>query len=384
MSKRPVIHAGFEELTAWCAQRGERSFRARQVWEWLFARRATEFAQMTDISSSLRLDLDAHFLPFSSRVEAVRQTADETRKLLVLLADSHTVECVLMSEGKRRTVCVSTQVGCGMGCVFCASGLDGVRRNLDTHEIVEQFLHARNSLPPAEHLTHAVIMGMGEPLANLNNLLDALEIVCRPDGLNLGQRHVTISTVGLPSRIRQLADARKGYHLAVSLHAPDDRLRNQLVPTNTKTGIGAIVSAADYFARRSGRQVTYEYVLLRDINDSPQHASRLSGLLQARRAHINLIPYNPVPGLPYGTPRSESVKQFRERLSRSGLSVKVRKTKGRRIDAACGQLRLSQRPAGSAVRAGPPTALDLIQLHAAPPRPPHALIEEDRGHGRYT
>jgi 23S rRNA (adenine2503-C2)-methyltransferase len=330
------------------------------------AKRATSFHQMTDIPHGIRAALALEFTVFSSQV-AVRCTADDTRKLLLTLADGQQIESVLLSESKRRTVCVSTQVGCGMGCVFCASGLDGVMRNLEVHEIIEQFLHARNLLEPQEKLTHAVIMGMGEPLANLDNLLAALAIVCSTNGLNVSQRHITISTVGLPARIRQLADAQKGYHLAVSLHAPGDELRDRLVPTNAKTGIEAICAAADYFAKRTGRQVTYEYVLLREVNDQAEHARALAGLLKGRQAHVNLIPYNPVPGLAYTTPRSESVQHFAATLRRSGLSVKVRKTKGRKIDAACGQLRLTaQRPA-NAVRLGGASALDLISLDAAAP-----------------
>jgi 23S rRNA (adenine2503-C2)-methyltransferase len=271
-----------------------------------------------------------------------------------------------------------------MGCVFCASGLDGVQRNLATHEIVEQFLHARNLLARDQHLTHAVIMGMGEPLANLANLLSALHAICDPSGLNLGQRHVTISTVGLPDRMRQLADADKGYHLAVSLHAPDDELRNQIVPTNTKTGIEAIIAAADYFANRTGRQVTYEYVLLRDINDRVSHAKALSRLLAGRDCHINLIPYNPVSGLRYETPRSESVSQFRDMLRGAGLSVKVRKTKGRNIDAACGQLRLAKPHVAIEVRSQQPAALDVISLPVTLTKPLTGRPEEYRGHDRHT
>jgi 23S rRNA (adenine2503-C2)-methyltransferase len=361
-----IIQVGIDGLTEWCAQQSQPPFRARQVWQWIFSRRATHFAQMTDLPLPLRGTLESRFRVMSSRVAEVRETTDSTRKLLVELADRDSVESVLMTEGNRRTVCISTQVGCAMGCVFCASGLDGVRRNLEPHEIVEQFLHARNLLGPEQHLTHAVIMGMGEPLANLRNLLGALEIVCSSDGLNLGQRRVTISTVGLPEAMRRLAHAQMGYHLAVSLHAPTDELRNRLVPTNEKTGLDAILTAADYFAERTKRQVTFEYVLLRDINDSAEHARQLARLLGERPAHVNLIPYNPVADLRYDTPRSDSSRHFAEVLRRAGLSVKIRKTKGRKIDAACGQLRLSRAPAGDPVRLEPPTALNGIPLDASP------------------
>jgi 23S rRNA (adenine2503-C2)-methyltransferase len=368
MRKFPLLQCDSNGLTGWLAARGQPAYRARQVLKWVFQRRARAFEEMTDLPHELRHVLAAEFCVFGSAIETVRATSDDTRKLLVRLADGQAIECVLLTEEKRRTVCVSTQVGCGMACVFCASGLDGVLRNLEAYEIVEQFLHARNLLGPDEHLSHAVIMGMGEPLANLDNLLAALDVVCSPDGLNLGQRHVTISTVGLPPRIRQLADAGKGYHLAVSLHAPDDELRNQLVPPNAKIGIDAVLEAADYFAERTGRQVTYEYVLLRDVNDSAEHARTLARRLAARKVHVNLIPYNPVAGLPYATPRSESVREFAETLRRAGLSVKVRKTKGRKIDAACGQLRLTAKhEAGIAERSSASMALQLISSDPAEP-----------------
>jgi 23S rRNA (adenine2503-C2)-methyltransferase len=340
--KSAVLSIGPAELAAWCENHSQPHYRAKQILAWVLQRRAREFAEMTDLPRSLRSALAQELVALSSNVDAVRETADHTRKLLVRLADGQSVECVLMAEADRRTVCVSTQVGCGMGCVFCASGLDGVLRNLESHEIIEQFAHARNLLPADERLTHAVVMGMGEPLANLDNLLAALEVVCSADGLGLSQRHVTISTVGLPPRIRQLAEAGRGYHLAVSLHAPDDELRRRLVPPSTKIGIAAIVESADYFAARTGRQVTYEYVLLRDVNDTAAHAKRLARLLSPRNVHVNLIPYNPVPGLPYETPRADSVHGFKATLEHAGLSVKVRKTKGRRIEAACGQLRLQR------------------------------------------
>ena len=342
MAQRPILALEPQQLTRWFASQGEPAYRARQVLGWIFQRRARSFKEKTELPQQLRALLAAEFALFSSHVDATRTTSDSTRKLLVRLADGQAVECVLMSEGKRRTVCVSTQIGCGMACAFCASGLEGVLRNLESHEIVEQFVHARNLLPAGDELTHSVIMGMGEPLANLEHLLTALDVVCSPHGLRLGQRKITISTVGLPGRIRQLAEFGRGYHLAVSLHAPHDELRNRLVPLNAKTGIRAILDAADDFFERTGRQVTFEYVLLRDVNDSPEQARALAQLLSPRKVHVNLIPYNPVHGLPFQTPRAENIQRFSERLRQAGLSVKVRKTKGRTIDAACGQLRLQE------------------------------------------
>jgi 23S rRNA (adenine2503-C2)-methyltransferase len=229
-----------------------------------------------------------------------------------------------------------------MGCVFCASGLKGVERNLTSGEIFEQILHLRNLLPPGKSITHVVVMGMGESLANLDNLIFALDRLCtaRADlGLGLSQRRVTISTVGLPEKIRKLAKLNRQYHLAVSLHAPTEKLRNKLVPVNEKVGLGAVLEAADFYFQTTGRQVTYEYVLLHDVNDRPQDAKTLAKQLQGKKAHVNLIPYNPVPGLPFNRPAPEAISRFLAALRERGVSATVRKTKGQAIDAACGQLR---------------------------------------------
>jgi 23S rRNA (adenine2503-C2)-methyltransferase len=266
-------------------------------------------------------------------------SATGANKLLISLHDGRTIECVLLTEESRRTVCLSTQVGCAMGCVFCASGLEGVERNLTSSEMMEELLHCRNRLPAEERLSHIVVMGMGEPLANLDSLLETLDWATSPTGLGISARHVTISTVGLPKRIRALADAGKSYHLAVSLHAPHESLRRQIVPTAEKISLDELLSAADYFREKTGRQVTFEYVLLADINDAPEQARELVQLLGRRDAFVNLIPFNPVADLPYRTPRPERIQAFAGILRRAGISIKTRKRKGSAINAACGQLR---------------------------------------------
>jgi 23S rRNA (adenine2503-C2)-methyltransferase len=321
-------------------ERGEPAYRARQVLDWVIRRRAESFEPMSDLPRSLRQRLDAEWTVFGSRVVYHDVAPDGTDKLVLACRDGRRIECVLMTEGPRRTVCLSTQVGCGMGCVFCASGLKGVERNLGVDEILEQVLHLRNLLPPEETVTHLVVMGMGESLANLANLVAALDRLCSPhEGLGISQRRVTISTVGLPEKIRRLADLDRHYHLAVSLHAPTEDLRNRLVPVNEAIGLGAVLAAADAYFQRTGRQVTYEYVLLSGINDRPADAQALARLLATRRAHVNLITYNPVAGLPFDRPDPEAVSRFVAILRDRGVSVTVRKTKGRAIDAACGQLR---------------------------------------------
>lgn len=337
--KPAILDRSLDELVSWLADHGEPALRARQIHRWLVAGRAETFEEMSDLPKLLRPKLAAEFQPFSTAIARRQVSSDGTTKLLLRLHDGTYIECVMIPEGDRRTACISTQVGCGMGCVFCASGLNGVDRNLTVGEMLEQLIRLHSSLAHGERLTGIVVMGMGEPLANLDRLLQALAIACHKDGLNIGARHVTISTVGLPAKIRQLADAKKQYHLAVSLHAPNDALRNRIVPTNKSIGMDAILDAADYFFATTGRQVTYEYVLLGGMNDRPEDAKELSRLLQGRKAHVNLIPFNEVDGLPYRRPHPAEIPVFVSILERHGINVKVRKRKGADIDAACGQLR---------------------------------------------
>jgi 23S rRNA (adenine2503-C2)-methyltransferase len=365
-----LLDVSEDALRDWLAERGEKPMRARQLRRWLLVRGAESFDEMTDLPKTLRQQLAEAFVPLSSRIAMHHRASDDTHKLLIELRDHKRIECVLIQDEGRRTACISTQVGCGMGCVFCASGLDGVDRNLTVGEIVEQLVRLRNLPRPAmsaaisgglrvqapsppvplpagegrnavERLTHIVVMGMGEPLANLDNLLEALEIATAKEGLGIGARHITISTVGLPTKIRRLADLGKQYHLAVSLHAPNEELRTTIVPTNDKTGLYEILAAAEYYFEKTGRQVTFEYVLLHGINDDARHAQQLAALLRSRRAHVNLIPFNDVEGLPYRRPTTESLQSFTNVLHQNGISVKVRKRKGSQIDAACGQLRRS-------------------------------------------
>jgi 23S rRNA (adenine2503-C2)-methyltransferase len=338
-----------EQLAAWLAERGLPGYRAGQIRRWVFASGAADFAAMTDLPKRLREQLADEFRIWTARVAAGQQADDGTEKLLLELADGERVECVLLRDDRgHRTICISTQVGCAMGCAFCATGLDGLVRNLSTGEIVEQMLRLGRLLPEGERITHVVVMGMGEPLANLDRLLPALAEATRSDGLGIGARRITVSTVGLPKPMRRLADLDCRYHLAVSLHAPDDALRNRLVPANRKTRIAPILAAADDYFERTGRRVTFEYVLLAEVNDRPHHARRLAALLEGRPSLVNVIPYNRVPGLPYRTPTAGATAAFVETLERAGLSVKVRYRKGDRIDAACGQLRCGKRNAAEA------------------------------------
>lgn len=336
-----IIAALSETLKPWLQRQQQPAFRYGQILHWLFARRAGEFSEMTDLPQSLRAALQEHFQLWTTEISTHKTAADGTEKLLLRLADHHQVECVLLRDGPRRTICISTQVGCAMGCVFCASGLAGVKRNLSHDEIVQQMLRLQRLLPPDERLSHIVVMGMGEPLANLDQLLPALDWAHREQGLGISARRITISTVGLPTSIDRLARLAVPYQLAISLHASNDQLRNRLVPVNKNVGLAAIMESADRYFAVSGRRLTFEYVLLAGVNDRAEDASQLAKLLSGRNALLNVIPYNSVAGLPYATPSAATVSRFCGSLTSRGIQVQIRQRKGDEIDAACGQLRRS-------------------------------------------
>ena len=336
-----LLEPKLESLNLWLAKHGYPAYRAKQVRNWVFERRARGFDDMTDLPKKLREDLARDFTLWTAKVVTHSKCEDGTEKLLLELADGGRIECVLLRDGIRRSICISSQVGCAMGCVFCASGLDGVDRNLTAGEMVEQMLLLQRLLPIDERLSHVVVMGMGEPLANVENLLPALAEATSDSGLAISPRRITISTVGLPKAIRRLAEVEPRYHLAVSIHAPNDELRNQIVPVNKSIGLEEILAAADEYFEASGRRLTFEYVLLADLNDGPVHAHQLVALLRGRTAMLNVIPYNPVAGLPYRTPSAVAQTRFREILERGGINVQFRERKGDKINAACGQLRRS-------------------------------------------
>jgi 23S rRNA (adenine2503-C2)-methyltransferase len=333
------------ELSAILTGLGLPRFCFRQLRRWIFARKATSFDEMTDLSKETRKVLTEQFGTIFQGRELTRfRSVDLTEKLLIEWSDGERVECVLLRDNRNhRTACISTQIGCAMGCLFCASGMDGFVRNLTRGEILEQFLRLNLLLPDHERLTHVVVMGIGEPLLNLDALLSALDEVTALDGLNLSVRRVTISTVGITSGIRKLAESvacnGKGYKLAISLHAPNDELRTQIVPQNRFSGIDEILKASDDYFERTGRRVTFEYILIAGLNDQPEHVRQLVHLLKHRTAIVNLIPLNPVLGLNYETPSAKAVTWFAGQLELQGISVKIRFRKGDKIEAACGQLR---------------------------------------------
>ncbi|MFM7129998.1 MAG: 23S rRNA (adenine(2503)-C(2))-methyltransferase RlmN [bacterium] len=330
--------------TDWLKAAGQAAFRAGQISKWIVERRATSFEAMTDLPKALRDKLAEEFSVYSLNIIRRQESQDGTCKMLLEAPDGGTIECVLMPDDERVSVCISSQIGCGMGCVFCASGLGGLKRNLTTGEILQQVLILRNQLPPERTVSHIVVMGMGESLANLDQLIPALDWICSAKGLGISQRRVTISTVGLPEKIEKLAELDRQYHLAISLHAATPELRDKLIPVNQKVGLEPVMQAAGDYFNKTGRQVTYEYILLGGVNDRPEDATALVKLLRGRKSHVNLIPYNPVDELVWKGPLTENVLAFRDALRAGGLSVTIRKRRGRDIDAACGQLRRQNQP----------------------------------------
>jgi 23S rRNA (adenine2503-C2)-methyltransferase len=331
-------------------------FRGRQVREWVYGKHVSDPAQMTNLSALDRKALGAGFVFENATILKQQQSEDGTLKLLLGWnkdgepATSVTdiqAETVMIPDSDRRTACVSSQVGCPVGCRFCASGIGGVKRNLTAAQIVEQVIALNTALAKANpalpardnRINHIVFMGMGEPLANYANLMQAIHVLHDPECLNIGGRKITVSTVGVPAKMRELANEELPINLAISLHAPDEALRRKLIPWAEHFSIDEILSAARYYFDQTGREITLEYILLAQVNDQPDHARQLAKLCRTLRANVNLIRYNEVDGLPFGRPKAHDVVVFQEILRDNGVNAHVRKSRGRDIDAACGQLR---------------------------------------------
>lgn len=326
-------------LEAWLEARGEPAYRARQLRAALY--RGANFQEMGELPAGLRGALAGSFR--SASLEPVAESVGDrgmTTKVLYRLDGGHTVEAVVMRYPRRSTLCISSQVGCPVGCPFCATGQGAFGRNLSRHEIVEQALDARRRLAAeGRSLTHVVFMGMGEPLANYSSVLAAVREIASPEGLGISPRRIVISTSGLVARIERLAAEGLPLTLAISLHAARDELRDVLVPINRSHPLAELIPRARAYAERTGRRVSYEWVLLEGVNDSGRDARELGRLLDPRTSHVNLIPFNPVSGTPYKAPEAARVKAFADLVRAQRLNVTVRDTRGREADAACGQLR---------------------------------------------
>ena len=338
---RPLPDMSETELGKWLEAADQPPYRARQIADWLFRRRARSMDEMTDLPLELRRRLAAEFVARSGR-EVTRSVApDGTAKLLLAWPDGATTECVMIpGAGARRTVCLSTQVGCDVGCTFCASGIGGSQRDLTVGEVLEQALAVGDLLAADdERVSHIVFMGMGEPLANYDVTVAAARRLNDPHGLGIAQRRITISTVGLPKQIERLAGEGLQATLAVSLHAPDDELRRQLIPWAQGIPLARLLAACHRYFERTGREVTFEYCLLAGVNDRPEHAARLAEIARELRAHVNLLMYNPVTTLPYQRPSRNAAIDFLKRLRAAGVNAHLRESRGLEADAACGQLR---------------------------------------------
>ena len=328
-----------EQISGW----GWPKFRAQQVRQWVYDKLVADPAQMTNLSARDRQLLAERVTFCTSDVTADQASSDGTRKLLLTWPTGAAAETVMIPDGDRRTACVSSQVGCPVGCKFCASGLNGVKGNLTAGQIVEQIFRLNLLLASKqERITNIVFMGMGEPLANYANVLTAVRILHDPECFNIGARRITISTVGVPAKMRELANEDLPINLAISLHAPNEDLRKELIPWAEHFALDDILDAARFYFDRTGREITLEYILLSGVNDKPANARQLARLGRTLRANSNLISYNQVEVLPFTRPRSSDVMNFQEILRANGVNAHVRKSRGRDIDAACGQLRRKQ------------------------------------------
>jgi len=355
-AKRPLTGETLESLTASLTAAGEKPFRAAQVLDWVYKKRARSWEEMSNLPKALRAWLEGEFTLMPASLVLNRHSADVTDKLLLELEDKSLIETVIIRapqdgvglDHSRKTICISTQVGCAMGCVFCASGLAGLKRDMSAGEIVAQLLQvcyaedlrtprARAELASFDNI---VVMGMGEPLANYDALVRALTIVNAEWGLGFGARRITVSTSGLVPKIIKLADEPIGFRLAISLHGATDEVRSRIMPVNKAYPLAKLLPAVKTFTERHGRMVTLEFILIAEVNDTPDQARRLRDIALDLHAHVNLIPYNTVEGLPWQRPELSRQIAFAEILDRAGVSVTLRREKGHDIAAACGQLRL--------------------------------------------
>jgi 23S rRNA (adenine2503-C2)-methyltransferase len=345
-AKRSIHSLLLDDIETYLGTQNERPYRAKQIVEWLYEKRVGSFADMSDLPQALRERLAEEFTFGNLETVRVLGSKDTTRKFLFRLGDGNLIEAVLIpaspalygERSDRRTICVSTQVGCAYGCKFCASGLDGFSRNLDASEIVQQLLAVEKA--SGERIDNVVFMGMGEPLANFTNVVRAIRIINAPWGLEIGARHITVSTSGLAPQIKKLADEPLQSRLAISLHGATDEVRNKIMPVNRKYNLTTLLAACDYYASRKKQRIYFEYILIAGVNDAEEQAHLLAGYARRLGARVNLIPYNTVEGLEWSRPTREKQEQFLAIVRHYGVVATLRREKGHDIDAACGQLRL--------------------------------------------
>ncbi len=329
------------ELTLLMEEMGEKAFRAGQVYEWIHGKQARSYEEMSNLSKELRLRLDQQWPLYGVRPVRVQESAiDGTRKYLFALEDGMLIESVWMKYHHGNSVCISSQVGCRMGCKFCASTLDGLGRNLRASEMLDQIYYITGDT--GERVSNVVVMGMGEPLDNYENLLRFLELLTDENGLHISQRNVTVSTCGLADRIRELAGEDLQITLAISLHAATDERRRRIMPIANRYSIRELMAACREYYQKTGRRLTFEYSLIAGVNDSQEDAELLAGLARPLGAHVNLIPVNPVRERGMAAPERRKVVEFQKKLEKNGINGTIRRELGRDIDGACGQLRRRQ------------------------------------------
>ncbi|MDD3396428.1 MAG: 23S rRNA (adenine(2503)-C(2))-methyltransferase RlmN [Acidaminococcaceae bacterium] len=343
MTQQELFGTTLEEMQQALLPLGFKKFRAEQIFRWLYEKAASSFAEMTNLSKEQRTQLENNFTILPGQLKVVREqrsTDGLTTKVLLGFPDGNCVETVLMQHDYGYSVCVSSQVGCNMNCSFCASGLQGMVRNLTCGEILAQIYYFQHSLAEqGARVSRVVVMGSGEPMLNLEAVLQALQLLHADHGLGISYRNMTISTCGIIPGIATLIERGTKINLAISLHAPNDELRTELMPINKKYNYADVVEMAERYAQTSGRQVMYEYILIDKLNDSEEMARQLVTLLRRKLAVVNLIPANPVPEKGYRRPRPEAVNNFFQVLKKANINVTVRREMGKDIDAACGQLR---------------------------------------------
>jgi 23S rRNA (adenine2503-C2)-methyltransferase len=338
---RNIRHLSLDELLEYFLSIGEKKFRARQVYEWLWKKNAASFEAMTDLSKDLREHLEFHFTLPALSVNATQYSADGTIKSRFKTYDGHLIEGVIIPTEKRFTACVSSQVGCSLTCRFCATGKMERKRNLDFDEIYNQVATLNQQAEQAfqKRLSNVVFMGMGEPLLNYKNVVRAIEKLTANDGMAMSPNRITISTAGVAKQIKQLGDDQVRAHLALSLHAADDKKRNTIMPINESNNIAVLVEALNYYYQRTKNDITLEYILFKDLNDSLEDAKNLVKIYRQIPTHlINIIEYNPIEGASFEKPDEDGTKRFTDFLVQHRVNVRIRRSRGKDIDAACGQL----------------------------------------------
>ncbi|MFZ3101723.1 MAG: 23S rRNA (adenine(2503)-C(2))-methyltransferase RlmN [Desulfitobacteriaceae bacterium] len=348
MNEESIYGLTFDQLAAWLMEYGHKNFRALQVWDWLYRKQVTHFSDMIDVNQECLELLADHFVLQSLTEHCKQESADGTIKFLFRLKDDNLIETVLMRPMFGLSVCVTTQVGCNIGCSFCASGLLRKKRDLSCGEIVEQIIkvqHHLNKEQKDERVSHVVVMGIGEPFDNFKNVVDSLRVIKDYKGLAISAKHITVSTSGLADKINEFAEINLQVNLAISLHAPTNELRTRIMKINRVFPIEKIMLAVDYYLKKTNRRITLEYILLKAVNDRREHALQLADLIGDKRhlINVNLIPYNPVyEHTQYQRSKHELMLAFYDTLKKQGINCSIRLEHGTDIDAACGQLRSKQ------------------------------------------